>query len=365
MSCKWTIVAIPGHKVHLIAITFKLQDCPRCTCDRILIYDGDSTKSDALGIWCTSSFNVISTGRNLHIIFSSNFDVIGGGFQATYVTIKDEDVCPMFKEGDATGTINTINYPNVYPGNMNCTWDIRGLSEDTVIKLDFISGAQFPCNNDVLRVYDSGPSSELIPFPYWCADNLPKTLFSSGPSLNVKFQTDSKSSQKGFKAKYRFIKKNAACEGTGTLRKNNGKIKNPEYQYGKHQTFLCEWLIKAEENYNIHISLTNNTNSDVNSCSSHFVELFNGSFPTNTSLGQFCENINSRNIIINGSSTYVLLWIDSDIDDVTERPTFSADYKFVLKQGAKSSSNSVSSLGTITVIGIFSALFILASIADI
>ena len=118
-------------------------------------------------------------------------------------------VCPMSKESDTTGTINTINYPNAYPGNLDCTWDIRGSSENTVIKLDFIPGSKFLCNKDMLRVYDSGPASEFIPFEPWCSNNLPKFIFSSGSRLNVKFQTDSKSNQNGFMATFRFIKKNA------------------------------------------------------------------------------------------------------------------------------------------------------------
>lgn len=124
-----------------------------------------------------------------------------------------------------------------------------------------------------------------------------------------------------------------ACDGTGILSTNNGKMRSPEYQYGKHQVFLCQWLVKAPQNYNIHLSLTYTTSSVISnsSCSKHFVEIFNGSFPTNTSLGRICENINSRTIIIKGSSTYVMLWIDSDLD-AKERPRFSADYKFVLKQ---------------------------------
>lgn len=90
-SCQWTIVADPGYKIHLKAKSFSLQNCPRCECDKVTIYDGDSSERPVLGNWCTSSFNVISTGRNLHVIFSSNLDVIGIGFQATYVTIKDEE----------------------------------------------------------------------------------------------------------------------------------------------------------------------------------------------------------------------------------------------------------------------------------
>lgn len=121
-----------------------------------------------------------------------------------------------------------------------------------------------------------------------------------------------------------------ACEGTGILTNKSGKLKSPDYQYGNHQIFLCQWLIKAPKKYNIHLSLTYKTSSfNRRYCSKHFVEVFNGSFPTNTSIGRFCRNTGSRTIII-GSRTYVMLWIDSDLDN-EERPIFSADYKFVLK----------------------------------
>ena len=115
----------------------------------------------------------------------------------------------MIKSSDttSTGTINTFNYPNLYPGNLKCAWSIHGLCEDNVIKLDFTSGSEFFCSQDVPRVYDSSPSSEWIPFDPWCSDNIPSFIFSSGTKLRVSFESDSKSNQRGFKATFRFIKK--------------------------------------------------------------------------------------------------------------------------------------------------------------
>ena len=107
------------------------------------------------------------------------------------------------------GDISTFKYPNAYPGNLNCTWKIRGVSQDNVIKLDFNTGSQFSCQKDVLRVYDLGPSSELIPFQPWCSHNLPDFLFSSGSELRVNFNSGTTSNENGFKARFRFIKKNA------------------------------------------------------------------------------------------------------------------------------------------------------------
>lgn len=121
------------------------------------------------------------------------------------------------------------------------------------------------------------------------------------------------------------------CDGTGTLTKDSGTMKSPEYQFGNHPVFLCQWLINAPQEYNINLTLTYKTGSlGSMPCSNHFVELFNGSFPANATLGRFCRNTNSRTILIKGASTYVMLWIDTDVD-VKERPTFSAHYKFVLK----------------------------------
>lgn len=115
----------------------------------------------------------------------------------------------MYQGSGTTGTINTFNYPNLYPGNLNCAWDIRGLTENNLIKLDFASGSEFLCGQDVLQVYDSGPSSEWIPFEPWCGDNLPNFIFSSGTKLHIEFESGSKSNHKGFRATYKFIKKNA------------------------------------------------------------------------------------------------------------------------------------------------------------
>ncbi|XP_028403830.1 uncharacterized protein LOC114526431 [Dendronephthya gigantea] len=61
----------------------------------------------------------------------------------------------------------------------------------------------------------------------------------------------------------------------------------------------------------------------------------------------------SQTIIINTSSTYVMLWVDSDLNP-NERPIFSANYKFILEPGQdkKGDMKSDSSLGVGAIIGI-------------
>ncbi|XP_028403901.1 cubilin-like [Dendronephthya gigantea] len=354
LSCEWTIIANPGYKVYLIASTLNLQDCARCECDKITMYDGNSSNGKALGDWCTSSLNVISRERDLHIVFTSNFDFIGGGFHAKYVSIKDEEVCPLSMSKDGTnGNIHTMNYPNPCPGNMNCIRRINGQSDD-VIRLQFDPDSRIG-HKDILNLYDSGPSSEWLPFQRWSSNDLPDFIFTSGPRLQVEFQTDVKSDSNGFKASFRFIKKNTGCDGTGTLTKSTGNMKSPRYQYGKHQIFFCQWLIQAPRKYNIRLTLTYRTTSIISNynstCFNHFVEVFNGSYPTNTSLGRFCETMISQTIIISSSSTYVMLWVDSNLN-ANERPMFSADYELMLKPDAKEGTKSESSLGAGAIIGI-------------
>lgn len=143
--------------------------------------------------------------RFLHVVF--NLSCLWFVHTFRYLLIL---VCPKSlptEETDNKETINTINYPNAYPGNLRCVWNIR-LSESSTIKLDFKPKYQFSCDNDILRVYDSGPSSDLIPFNPWCKD-LPKFIFSSGPKMRVEFMAAGKSNEMGFMATIRYIKKNA------------------------------------------------------------------------------------------------------------------------------------------------------------
>ena len=116
-------------------------------------------------------------------------------------------VCPLSMPKDGTnGNIRTVNYPNQCPGNIDCIRKISGQSDD-VIRLEFNPGSQFG-HKDILQLYDSGPSSEWLPFQRWSSNDLPDFIFTSGPRLLIKFQTDAKSDSKGFKAVFRFVKKN-------------------------------------------------------------------------------------------------------------------------------------------------------------
>ncbi len=63
-------------------------------------------------------------------------------------------------------------------------------------------------------------------------------------------------------------------------------------------------------------------------CFKHYLEIFDGSLPTNQSLGRICLNTEAVDVSSTGPDLYLMLWIESDLDE-ENRPIFSASYQEV------------------------------------
>ncbi|KAM9839819.1 uncharacterized protein ACBR49_016810 [Aulostomus maculatus] len=105
--------------------------------------------------------------------------------------------------GDPPGYISTPNYPQEYTADLDCIWVISVPSGNKV-QIDFEDAfdvePESRCTYDALELYDGSTSNNLI--TRLCGDTLPLTQMSTGPSMTLRFYSDSTIHHKGFKAKY-------------------------------------------------------------------------------------------------------------------------------------------------------------------
>ncbi|CAL8085392.1 unnamed protein product [Calicophoron daubneyi] len=93
--------------------------------------------------------------------------------------------------GESGGLIETPNFPNAYPSDINCAWYLQGTSTESQIQLHFehfnLEGSERDCSKAVVRVFEGGaqrPAFEL------CGNytNMPP-LITSSSSVVIRFHT--------------------------------------------------------------------------------------------------------------------------------------------------------------------------------
>ncbi|KAK3728579.1 hypothetical protein QZH41_011661 [Actinostola sp. cb2023] len=133
-----------------------------------------------------------------------------------------------------TGTIQSTNFPNNYPSNEYCTWEIR-VPQGKQVRIDF-QEFRTEANKDVVLVYDTGKTEPMIAFSG--IKDKPRALTSSGNSLRVRFISDGVHGNNGFKLTY----KQTDCGGMLTAR--SGEIRSPGFPSGYPALLSCTWLIR-------------------------------------------------------------------------------------------------------------------------
>ncbi|KAH9496285.1 hypothetical protein Btru_018007, partial [Bulinus truncatus] len=81
LTSRWTITVSKGHVIQLNLTAVDTE----CFYDDVKVYDGDNELSKPLGRFCRSpNATLVSSNNKLLIVFTSDIDISGSGFMATY-----------------------------------------------------------------------------------------------------------------------------------------------------------------------------------------------------------------------------------------------------------------------------------------
>ena len=90
VDCTWT-KSIPSYysgKIFRFYINnLDLENCARCACDYVEVFDGNSKRSKSLGKFCSGNVRLLSTGRYFTVVFRTDHSrgkTSNNGFEATY-----------------------------------------------------------------------------------------------------------------------------------------------------------------------------------------------------------------------------------------------------------------------------------------
>ncbi|XP_077323118.1 CUB domain-containing protein 2-like [Lithobates pipiens] len=223
-NCSWIITTTS--KIKITFTDFDIESYRYLCLDKLQIFAGNSPQElcgQVLPPPITASQNTVK------IIFTSDNMVAGKGFRLIYQPDYSTDsvvappitttrttpkttsrttptirrTAPVIYNNcggvltDSEGVITSPNFPDNYPDNAYCEWNIIATSRIKLTPTNFdLEGYMYLCDSDRIWVYGGSFPRKL------CGQMLPDPIISTGNSMRIVFVTDKSLNRTGFKFIY-------------------------------------------------------------------------------------------------------------------------------------------------------------------
>ncbi|KAG8443219.1 hypothetical protein GDO86_011865 [Hymenochirus boettgeri] len=307
-SCIWIIEAQePYNHVTLSFTNFDVDSInENCTRDFVEILDGKNYDSPVQGRYCgkTLPHPVTSFSDSLVVKFVSNNSTSAKGFHATYVASTSACGGTLRME---TGTFNSPYYPENYPANMECVWNIHS-SPGNRLLMSFITFSMQHsdgCSLDYLEVREGNETGTLL--GHFCGDSLPNNITSIvGHILWVKFVSDRSISAPGFQATFSHLFGN-------NIGGNQGQIASPLWPRNYPHRSDYVWKINVQASSVIQARILEIDVEDHQRCIYDKLQIFDGPDTHYHLIGTYCGVTPPPDIFSSGSSMTVQFKSDTSI----------------------------------------------------
>uniref|UniRef100_W5MNU8 CUB and zona pellucida-like domains 1, tandem duplicate 1 n=1 Tax=Lepisosteus oculatus TaxID=7918 RepID=W5MNU8_LEPOC len=329
-DCIWYITVQEYETILLEFREILLEISNGCVYDSISVYDGPSTSSTLLGIMCQNgSFTFQSSSNSLTVAFKSDYSVTAQGFLAQYQAVSPEllskQEAPLGQSPSDTsfpwttypslpqlstetawqcggtltqsrGQFTSPNYPQSYPNNAHCTWNIRASGYRTIyLEFSYFLLETTPgCGYDRVSVYD-GPSSSYPLLGRICGGQK-RTYNSTRNYMTVVFESDSSSTYKGFEAFYSFHDRSLTATSSycgGNLGGSSGSFSSPNYPNNYNNGANCIWHITVPNGQKVFLTFTDFELESCGSCGCDSVSIYDGRTSSSPLIAKICQNTTS------------------------------------------------------------------------
>ncbi|KAJ3646069.1 hypothetical protein Zmor_023680 [Zophobas morio] len=201
-TCVWKFTTLPGHRVCVSFLFFRVEYQEECFYDRVELYDGLSSGDRTLGKFCGDRLPepLTSSGTDLYMTFKTDASTQRKGFWGTYST-----VCGGVLQAE---TREKYIYSHVqfgvgnYGNDIDCTWIVKA-DYGFGVRLAFSS---FDIEDDVDCLYDyveifSEKKSNSFARGRYCGNVKPTDLLFNDVVV-LRFRTDDSFGRTGFKLIY-------------------------------------------------------------------------------------------------------------------------------------------------------------------
>ncbi|OWR42527.1 cubilin like protein [Danaus plexippus plexippus] len=274
--------------------------------DVIKVFDGRNSVAPVISMLCNEivGYEILSTGPELLVQFSSNSKTPGQGFKASYQFLA-KDASSAETEGNKkpsamdgyssvgpavsattsschqvfrsdksrSGKLISPLYPSPYPQKTQCHYDFlaKGRERVRLVFEDFnlqrassISDCESMDSFDVFLYVDG----RLEKMASYCGNDVPKPIMSNGPKLSIEFRgIYSSRYSRGFKIAYYFVEDYAIATGKQLLEypcafvynitdRRKGVMTSPNYPGLYPRDTECNYFFHARKNERVHLKFS-------------------------------------------------------------------------------------------------------------
>ncbi|XP_017774281.1 PREDICTED: tolloid-like protein 1 [Nicrophorus vespilloides] len=392
-ECVWTLTVPENYQVALKFQSFEVENHDNCVYDYVEVRDGLNMESPLLGVFCGYKLppDIRSTSNHLLVKFVSDMSVQKGGFSATFM--KEYDECSMTDHGCAQECVNTLgsyecacrigyelhsdgkncedacggqfnvqngtimspSFPDFYPVNKNCVWEIiappqyRITLNFTHFDLEGNNLHQQQCDYDRVEVHSKTGDDKLNRHGVFCGSKIPAPVTSDGNIMRISFSSDPSVQKSGFAAVFFTDMDECAinnggcqheclntlgsyvctCHNGFTLHENKrdckeggckheivesvGQITSPNYPEYYPSRKDCVWKFTTTPGHRIKIVFDKFEMESHQECSYDHIVFYDGDSPDDHTLGRFCGSKVPHPIVATGNQMYMVFKSDASV----------------------------------------------------
>ncbi|XP_006894385.1 PREDICTED: cubilin-like [Elephantulus edwardii] len=298
-NCSWIIQAQPPfNHITLSFSHFELQGSRQCSRDFLEILDGGDQDAPLRGRYCGTAMPhpVTSFSNALTLRFVSDSSGSASGFHASYAASSSACGGTFHM---AEGTFNSPGYPENYPSNIECVWNLVS-SPGNQLQLSFITFQledSEDCNKDFVEIREGNATGHLV--GRHCGNILPFNYSSVvGHILWVRFVSDGSGSDIGFQATFVKIFGNDNIVGT------HGKIASPLWPGNYPHNSNYQWIVNVNASQVIHGRILEIDIEATHNCYYDKLMIFDGLGTHSRSIGAYCGTQTASFISTRNSLTF-------------------------------------------------------------
>ncbi|XP_029444624.1 cubilin [Rhinatrema bivittatum] len=280
-ECYWLLKASAGSLLEIQFIQFHLEGHRNCERDYLAVYNGNSTNAPLLAKLCGTEVPapIRSTVSSLFVKLRTDSFLAYGGFLATY-----RHRCQgIVIANRSQGSLESSNYPDLYPLNEHCNWTIQATSGNTISYTftAFDVEGLLNCAYDYVKLYD-GPNTQSNLIGTFCGNDRPPSGNTTGTSLHVIFHSDSSHARNGFQMLWHVN----GCGGD--LRGATGSFNSPGYPNKYPDNRECVWYIQTAPGSSILLTIHEFSIEYHSTCNYDVLEIYGGPDLASPRLAQLC-----------------------------------------------------------------------------
>ncbi|XP_011344122.1 tolloid-like protein 2 isoform X3 [Ooceraea biroi] len=392
-ECVWRLSVPQDYQVALKFESFEIENHDNCVYDYVEVRDGHNDDSPLIGVYCGYKIppDIKSTGNRLLVKFVSDASVQKAGFSATFM--KEFDECVLTDHGcehdcintlggyecsckigyelhsdgkhcedacggvfdDSNGTITSPSFPETYPGNKNCIWEIvappqyRITLNFTHFDLEGNNIYQEQCEYDSVEVASKLGDDVLRKHGIFCGARLPPLITSEGNIMRIIFTSDNSVQKSGFatifftdmdecannnggcqhECKNTIGSYQCSCHNGFTLHENGHDCKEggckyeiiaptgtitspnyPDYYPGRKD---CVWHFTTKPGHRIKLVFKVFEMEPHQECAYDHIAIYDGDSPDSIILGRFCGTKEPHPILATSNQMYMVFKSDASV----------------------------------------------------